>query len=817
MHCSVIENIVYNDIFAIIIASGKLTHQRTNIKITVPKLFILLIIILTAASCNPTKYVPSGQLLLNKNELVLKEADEKLPTTLTKAAIKPYIKQQPNKRIFGARFHLGLYNLSNIKKGKWPHGWLRKIGEEPVIFDPVAATRSTEQIRRYLTSKGFFNASVTDTVKTKKNEASVYYKITPGKPYTIADIRYDIQDSMLYGLVTIDTINCTIERGMIYDVDLLQNERKRLEQFIRDIGFYDFSTEDIYFRVDSALMNHQVNVDYVVSRNSSLDSQGRLVYSNHRMYHIRDVYVFPEFDPKQALTNSEQYKLSFDTTYYKGIYYVSPPGRYLIKPEVLSQFLYVSPGALFSLTNTEQTQSRLADMKNHRLVNVSYIDVGVGLGNKNNEGLLDCIIQLTPMERQSFTVELEGTSTGGNIGGALNLIYENKSLFHGAELFNLKLKGAYERLPAELIGLKDTKEFGAEVSLKLPKFLVPYNPKGSFIRNHDPKTVLQGGFNYQQVPAYTRTIANVTLGYSWNGNRHTSHNFNPLSFSFVKLPPESIDPVFQELIDKSPYLAYSYRNVLILGGNYNFVYNNQLVQKSKDYWNIRLAFDAAGNLLNGIYKLAKASKDNKDMTYHFLGQPFAQFLKGEIDASYHYRINDASSVVYRFFAGAGIPYGNSKVDSIQAMPFEEQYYNAGANDIRAWLVRSLGPGSYKNLVFGNQMADIKLIANVEYRFKLFWILEGAVFLDAGNIWTFWPDVSRPGSQFSYKFLNDIAVGTGLGFRFDIKFVLLRVDLGLKLRDPEITGSTKWVPLIADYKKTYNKNFYQFVIGIGYPF
>ncbi len=384
-------------------------------------------------------------------------------------------------------------------------------------------------------------------------------------------------------------------------------------------------------------MNHQVNVYYVVSRKSSLDSQGRIEYSNHRMYHIRDVYVFPEFDPKQALTNGEQYKLSFDTTYYKGIYYVSPPGRYLIKPEVLSQFLYVSPGALFSLTNTEQTQSRLADMKNHRLVNVTYVDAGTGVGKMSNEGLLDCIIQLTPMERQSFTVELEGTSTGGNIGGALNLIYQNKSLFRGAELFNLKLKGAYERLPKEVKGLQDTKEFGAEASIKLPRFLVPFKPKESFIRDHDPKTVLQGGFNYQQVPAYTRTIANVTLGYSWNGQRHISHNFNPLSFSFVKLPPGSIDSAFQKLIDKSAYLAYSYRNVLILGGNYNFVYNNQMIQKSKDYWNIRFAFDAAGNLLNMIYKLANASKDTSDLTYHFLGQPFAQFLKGEIDASYHYQ------------------------------------------------------------------------------------------------------------------------------------------------------------------------------------
>ena len=769
---------------------------------------MLLFIILTASSCNPTKYVPSGDVLLNKNTLIIEKSDEPLPPTVTKGAMKLYIKQQPNKKIFGTRFHLGLYNLSDIEKEKWPHGWLRKIGEEPVIFDPVSATRSAEQIKSYLWSKGFFNASVTDTVRTEKKEAIVYFDVVPGKPYTIADIRYEVQDSMLYGLVILDTINSTIERGMIYDVDLLQKERQRLERFIRDVGFYAFSTEDIYFRVDSSLKSHQVIVYYVVSRKSSLDSQGRLVYTNHNMYRIRDVYVFPEFDPKLTLKEGEAYTRTFDTTYYKGIYYIAPPGRFLIKPEVINQSLYVSPGALFSLTKSEQTQTRLSDMKNHRLVNVTYRDEGRSPDPMRNESLLDCIIQLTPMLRQSFSVELEGTSTGGNLGGALNLLYQNKSLFRGAELFNIKLKGAYERV--NIKEFKNTYEAGLETSLRLPKLLVPFPVRESIIRNRDPKTILQAGYNRQSVPVYTRTIANVTAGYAWKGNNWTKHSFNPLSFDVVKLP--FVDPEFQAMVDTTSYLAYSFRPVMVLGGMYDFIFNNQMLQNSKDYWVVRCGFDVAGNLLDLTYKLAGAEKATDD-TYHFLGEPFAQFVKGEIDASYHYKLNEASNIVYRFFAGVGWPYGNTW----KAMPYEEQYFGGGANDIRAWVVRTLGPGSYvltKN-AFINQTADIKLIGNIEYRFKLFWILEGATFIDVGNIWTFRNDEGRPGGQFRFNsFLNDLAVGTGAGLRFDIKFVLLRADFGFKLRDPQAITGRRWRPLTGDYNI---KDDVTMVIGIGYPF
>lgn len=786
-----------------------MTLQRTNIKITLLKLILFTGIFSLLASCNPTRYVSSDELLLRRNELEIKAKGEPLPATVSRGVMKPYVRQQPNKRIFGMRFHLGLYNLSNLNKEKWPHGWLRRIGEEPVIFDDIAAERSAGQIERYLWSKGFFNGRVEDTVKVEGREAKAVYRITPGRPYTISDIRYEIQDTLLRDLVMSDTVNCVIEREMIYDVDLIQNERQRLERFIRDVGFYTFSTENISFRIDSSMMNHQVIVHYIVSPRVTIDARGREITTNHSIYRIRDIYLFPEFDPRAALTEGDGYYERLDTTYHKGIHFVSPAGRIPVKRDVLARSVYISPGSLYSITSADRTQTHLTDLRNHRLVNVSFVDVEGITGNRRDEGMLDCVIQLTPMQRQSFTVELEGTNTGGNLGGALNFIYQNKSLLRGAEEFSLKLKGAYETLTEDVSGFKNTQQYGVEATLRIPKFMIPFPEKESFIRDKDPRTVVQAGYNYQKLPVFARSVANLSLGYSWSGNKYTRFSLTPLSFNMVKL--HYVNPEYQAMIDTMPYFANSLRDVRIVGGRYYMLFNDQMIKKSKDFWNIRIGFDIAGNLLNSAYKIGKAEKAH-DGSYHLFGQPYAQFIKAELDAAYNFRFSEATSMACRFFAGVGWPYGNSVV-----MPFEEQYFGGGANDLRAWVVRSLGPGSYilPQSNFINQTADMKLEANVEYRFKLFWILEGATFIDAGNIWTVREDADRPGSHFrAATFLDDIAIGTGVGLRFDIKFVLLRADFGLKLRDPQDRVGTKWIPLNRPFDR---KNDLTMVIGIGYPF
>ena len=764
--------------------------------------------------------MPDGASLLNKNHISINKEGIK------KSDLIPYIKQVPNKRIFGTRFHLGLYNLSNINKERWPHNWLRKIGEEPVIYDSYLTTKTREQIKSYVTSKGYFDGHVSDTVYTINRKSDVFYYVDLHRPYTIRNLTYEIGDSNIRNLCFFDSVNCLIQRGKPYDVDVLQAERTRFERFIRDHGFFGFTNDYISYKVDSTVGNRQVDLKYDVMNFTRLDANNRISAGPFAVYTIKNIYIYPDFVPKEALEGGEAYLKSLDTTNYKGYYFITSRKKPEVKYDLIIQALYLKAGSVYNVTSTEQTQTHLLSLKIYRLVIINYND------SKDNESLqgmelkLDCNIQLSLLSQQSYKIELEGTNSAGNLGGALNLIYQHINLFHGAELFSTKLKGAYAAYVQKDKRLSSTSEYGLETSLRLPKFIVPFLKFEYFVKKFNPYTTIMAAYNFQKLPVFTRTIANATFGYNWKAGNYKEHIFNPIQFNIVKLP--FIDPVFKAMILSSTYQTGSYTEVLILGGNYSFIFNNQKIKNSRDYWFLRVNAETSGNFLSTIYNLSGARKDSsavqKDLyglqkivnSYHFLGQPFAQYVKTDIDIRYNYKFNNVGSIVYRGFFGIAIPYGNSS-----AVPFEKQYFGGGANGIRAWQVRSLGPGSYNphppgdtSIVFLNETADIKLEANAEYRFKLFWILEGAVFLDAGNIWSYIDDPARPGSQFRFnKFYKDIAIGTGTGFRFDFKFVIARVDVGMKLRDPLLDGTSHWIMLNGPYRR----DDFTIVLGIGYPF
>jgi hypothetical protein len=775
-----------------------------------PALFVIVV-----SSCNPTKYVPKGETLLDENHIKINNEN------LKRTDILPYIKQKPNKRIFGVRFHLGLYDLSNINKERWPHNWLRNIGEEPVIFDPYAAAKSKDQIKNYLSSKGYFDGQVSDTVETANRKSQVFYNINLKPVYTIRNLYYDIADTGLIKIVMFDSVNCLIERGKPYDGDLLQTERARLERFIRDLGFYSFSGENIYFRIDSTIGNRKVDIFYGVKKTLKIDSNNNMVLAESTPYTVKNIYIYPDYIPRDVLAGGEEYQRSLDTIEYKGYYFITTLKKPTIKFEVIVQALYLKPGTIFNISNTERTQTHLMSFKNYRLVNIRYNDPYGNSATSGDNGVLDCIIQLTPMSKQSFTVELEGTNSGGNPGGALNFIYQNKNLLRGAEQFNLKLKGAYEAFPQSKSWNKSTEEYGIETSLRVPRFLIPFLEKEKFIKKYNPTTTILAAYNYQSLPVYIRTVANATFGYLWKAGDYQTHIVNPFQLNLVKIP--FIDPDYnRNVIEQSSYLINSYKDVMIAGGTYSFIFNNQKIKKSKDSWFVRFNAEAAGNMLQLFKKLSKSKmiSDTLQNHYNIFGQPFAQFVRTDIDVRYNRIINDVSSMVYRGFFGIGIPYKNSL-----AMPFEKQYFEGGANGIRGWQVRSLGPGSYippepvppqaRYTKYINQTGDIKIEANIEYRFKLFWILEGALFLDAGNIWAIKDDKNRPGAQFKLNsFYKDIAVGTGFGMRYDLKFVLLRTDIGLRLRDPKLPANTSW---IFSRPGSLNTGNMVLVIAIGYPF
>ncbi len=770
-------------------------------------LWLTGVMALVVVSCSPVKYVPEGKYLLTGNRVVLhKEGGGEV----ARDDIKSYITQQPNRRFAGMRFGLWLYNLSGPDEQKKFNQWLRKTGEAPVILDTAEVRNSSVQIRNFVGSRGYFQAVVDDSVEyRKKQKARVYYEVWTGKPYKIRRVTYVVKDSMVRDLVLADTLHAEIRPGQVFNVEKLDKERSHLEKIFRDSGYYAFIKDYVTFEVDTTVGDHLLDISVMVGNALVQGPNLEVMEIPHYRYKIRNVYFFVDYDPQKAIEKQSEYFRALDTSFVKGYYFISQEDSNYLKKKVILQSNYIYPGTTYNLEDVELTRKHLSGLNVYKFVNVYFTEALHEEQDTSGYHPLDCHVQLSPVKQQSYTIELEGTNSSGNMGAALSLNYLHRNLFHGAENFNIGIKQSLEALAQEKKGLKRIVMTDLNANLVFGKFLGPFFNKDRFVKKYAPKTTIGVTYNYQRRPDYTRTIFTTHMGYSWQSSRNVSQVLSPLSLNLVKLP--YIDSAFLEQLDTTTYMAYSYKDVFITAANYSYIFNKGLLNRSSDHVFFRFNVEAAGNLLYVGYKAAKANTDTSG-SYRIFGLNFAQYLKTDIDIRYTNVVNKISSMTYRFFAGVAVPYLNSK-----AVPFEKQYYTGGANDIRAWQVRSLGPGSYtaENSNFYNQTADMKLEWNLEYRFKMFWILEGALFTDMGNIWAITKEDDRPGALFQFSnFLNDIAIGSGFGLRLDFSFFIFRTDLGFKLRDPGAPEGDKWVPFGRHYN--WRKDM-TLQIGIGYPF
>jgi len=742
--------------------------------------------------------VPENKYLLDSYEIKTDKGK------LDKDEIKNYIKQKPNKKIFGFRFHLAIYNLSKKDKEKGVNRWLRSIGEEPVIYDEYARDKTTSQLWLYLRNKGYYNSVVRDTTIFKKQKAKNIYYLTLNEPFRIRSINYKFEDASLESYILPDTTASLIKRGHFFDVDVLSEERERLEILLKNKGYYNFTKEYIFFSADSSSVTNQVDITMVVKKYREVFSDGSYHDISHPRYKIRQVFINTKYLPGEVMSDNKEYFESLDTVTEDNINIVFSE-KPDIKPSVVTSSCYIIPGQFYQLNNVNRTYRHISSLQLFRLITIDFKENAL----KDEEGIrqLDCHLDLAQFTLQSFAVELEGTNSSGNIGAAGNLIYQHRNLFTGAENFDMKIKGAIETI-------KETREYnfgnmielGVETSIRFPKFLLPLRTE-QFIRQFSPFTRLSIAYNYQRRPDYARTVANASFSYNWRGNRYLTHIVSPIELNLVKIPYKS-----QQFIDwlEGKYIYYSYQPHLITVSSYSVIYSNQNIQKSRDFFYIRFNAESAGNLLYSAYKLGGIN--DADGSYALFNTDFSQYLRGDIDFRFYNILDENNSFVYRIFAGAGYPYNNST-----ALPFEKKYFSGGANSIRAWQVRNLGPGSFTDPdpgYYPNQTADIKLEANFEYRFKMFWLLEGAVFLDAGNIWAITRNDEREGALFEWnKFYKDIAIGTGFGTRFDFSFFIFRLDLGIKAMDPAAGEGDKWI--IGSRKLT--RNDLTLNLGIGYPF
>jgi outer membrane protein assembly factor BamA len=476
-----------------------------------------------------------------------------------------------------------------------------------------------------------------------------------------------------------------------------------------------------------------------------------------------------------------------------------------INPRSFVQFIYIQPDQFYNENSVDETYTHISSLNLFKLVDIKFNEIS-NIPDTSRYQWLDCNIRLSPSPLQSYSTDLEGTNSSGNIGGAVNLNYQHINLFGNAEVLDMKFRGALESLKESKSNkISRSEEFGAEANIRFPTFLIPVR-NTNFIKKYNPKTTLSLSYNYQFRPDFTRTVANAGFGYNWRETRYKEHIFRPFEINYVD---SKISDEFNAFISGT-YLESSYRDHLITSMSYSYIYNSQNIKKTQNFDFFRLNAESAGNVLSLFNPDFEKVSDTLSSYYKFLGKQYSQYVRGDIEYKYYNIINSSNTTVYRAFAGLAYPYGNAR-----AIPFEKQYFSGGSNGLRGWQVRSLGPGSYVDTTkrrFPNSTADIKLELNFEYRFKLFWKLEGAFFMDAGNIWAVRKEDNREGALFQWdKFYKEFALDSGLGLRFDFSFFLFRTDFGMKMRDPSRPEGNRWIVGKTGW------NGYAINIGIGYPF
>jgi outer membrane protein assembly factor BamA len=838
-----------------------LKHQRNCVTQTPFYIRSLLIIalLLFFFSCNPTRKLKEGEHFLVNNYILDND------TKIDAKDMEVYIKQKPNRKIFKIfRFHLWLHNLVNeqrlaqkqitqakkiearnarrIAKGKRPRTqrgrqlvgeWLLDIGEPPVIYDSLLSKKSASQLKMFLDSKGYFISSVKDSAHFKRNKrVSVYYKIKAAPPYTVHSIDYVIPDQLVKYYVDADTSNCLIKRGSNYDVDILLKERERITNQLNNNGYYLFTKDYIHYKIDTSVVNNQVDITLNIKNFTKKFSEysDSLIQIPHQRFYINNVYIQPDFISKKLDPPKKD-------TIKAGDYYILHNGRLKYKRRVLLNSIFIRKGELYQTQNAEDTYKRLSELKAFKSIDISFV--------KTSEDQLDCYIQLSPILKQSFTIETQGKNTSRNLGVEGSFVYQNRNVFRGAEVLELKLKAGWEAQPsinkeAQQSNLTDltnpvkqfnTVEIGPEANLYIPRFLLPFKVK--FSKQGNPKTIFTSSYVYQHRPDYTRYITNLSFGYTWKESYTKRHTISPLVINFVKV---GLSPAFNTYLNEQVfdlYIRNSFINHLSTSTRYTFTYNEQDIKKLENFPFLKVNAESSGNILRGVYNIGNSiqpeifQKDSITKNYKLAGIPFSQYLRADIDYRYYFNSNEINKVVVRIAGGIGLPLIN-----FPSLPYERRFFSGGSNGIRAWRSRTLGPGSSitDSLQVGfDQFGDGQLEGNLEYRFKLFKMLHGAVFVDAGNNWLRKPDITRKGGDFKLdRFYKEIAIGTGIGLRGDFSFFVLRLDLGIKVRDPQFADKDRWViehwfdkTWKQDYQVAHpkeTKGYFTVVnIGIGYPF
>lgn len=713
------------------------------------------------------------------------------------------------------------------KKHKTLGEFLMNIGEAPSLIDSNKTNRSVNQIVSYLNNKGYFGSTVDDTViypqlqKNRRQKAIQCYIIHPSQPYTLRSIAWDIKDEGIAIAIVSDTATeyCQIKRNMNYDFDSFEAERDRITKLLKNKGYYKFSKDYIRFSIDSTLGSHQADVQITINKQELKLNDSSFANVNHQQFTIRNIYIKSLFDLQQLREDKDI--SNYDTTLYRNLLFLrnkdSIYGTNIekilkFKPYILEQRISFRKDIIFRQLDYETTYRQLTNLRVFRQVVIDPIEVG--------DNKLDMYIKLFPFSKQSYTAQFEGTTnSGSNLGIGGSVSYENNNLYGGAEILRLGIKGGTEvqqtinaSSNSENLGF-NTIQIGADASLNIPREFFPFsllvNKKKlpEKMTTQDRRTVFLSSFNYQSRSDYDRTLANVSYGYTFKYLKNGKISFFPIELNIVKVKPKA--GLLELLQNPDPLLQYRFTDHLIQNLRITYILNKQK-NNNGDILFLKIDGESSGLLLREFFELSKINPDANG-SYEIAKIPFSHYIRLFADGRFNKAIGAYQRLVGRSALGIGLPLSN-----YPTLPLEKSFYSGGANGIRAWEARTLGPGSYiipsdqKYAQFG----DIQLEYNLELRFRITKTLNGAAFIDGGNIWVLKKDSSRPNADFSFNkmnFLNDLAFGPGFGLRYDLSFFIVRLDWAFKLRDPSYPIGERWYNP-SQRKLSSNLNF-----GIGYPF
>ena len=786
----------------------------------------LCVILLLIWSCRSTKFVPEGEYLLSSAEV---KSDTK---GFSGYKMEPYIKQKPNYKTFSlVKIPLTIYNLAGKDTTKWINRTLQHGGEPPVIFDSTMVDNTADNLQRVMTNKGYLDADVEPKVKFDDKRAKVEYFIHAGQPYRINDYSIHVPDSSMsrflvvpdyikrfrhnpkQNLLSVDSIlgaNSLIKKKELFDLDMLDAERERISSIFRRLGYYDFSKEYVGFVADTTVGNKQVDLELSLYPFSRRDTDGSTEETPHQQYMVKEVFLYVDYNPiVDGDISGYQTSETYERDGFKIFY--GPRGRY-IKPHIIINSCFIRPRQLYNERATTMTYSSLSQLHILKNVNIQYMRI-----DSDSLPQLRCIITCVPDKKQGISAEIEGTNSGGSFGLEAGLGYLHRNAFRGSELFNIKLKGAYEAVSPSFSNFRDNYfEIGGETSLTFPRFMLPFLNK-DFRRSIHASTQFNANYTFQRRPDYfTRTVLSGGVKYIWQERQSNStrHVVDLIDISYVHIP--TLEPRLDTTLSVNAK-KYSFTDQFIFSSGYTFTKSNanpnEYNRSNNPLYSIRASVETAGNLLSLIAKVTDRPKDQNGSRKIF-GTQFAQYVRGNFDYSQTLRFDDRNSVAWRLGGGIAYPYGNFK-----QIPIQKRFFSGGANSVRGWSVRELGPGSFhprkENDNFFYHSGDIRLDANIEYRSKLFWVLELGAFLDAGNIWTIkkYEDQDRGNFQLD-RFYKEIAMAWGLGLRFDFDFVLIRLDMGWKVYNPEKDSNIRRWPVTRPFDIGHNTAFH---IAVGYPF